>query len=772
MGERQHRVLFLSSYSQSHFPVPDQWKGIYSACKDNGVMLDTEYMDTKNHPEKENIEKFRDLLAYKMQNTQYDVVITGDDAALVFFDENRDTLFKDIPAVYLGIDNIDYAEKVHQQGWATGVLSKGYYLSVYKEAAKLFPQYDTFVTFVDDTSTGQADAFEVKKLEKDFPGYQFDIICTSDYTKSELKKKAAAINDHSIIFELSAYYDAEGNIYSIDDMCRLISSQSYQPLFRATTGGVGSGALGGGFVDAEKLGVQAAEMAFQIINGTSPSEIQPLLPDEMTYVFDQDKMNEYHISRKDLPENSTRINARDDLFDQYQDILKPAAFIFTSFLLVLANLFIGMVQTGNDAKRLRKSEKKLRHELYFDSLTGLMNRNGLFALDTSSYRSACVLNIDDFKFINDKYGNLCGDEVLKTLARRIESIPETMAVRLGSDEFFLLFKKDISLDPALISRLDALIHTAYTYENYQPDVSLSMGFAVRKENETASELLAHAEIAMFQGRSIHQRHGLHFFDEQMRQELDQKSKVVDDLTKAIRQKNFYVLYQPQVCTKTKDIYGFEALCRYKDNQYYPDQFIPAAEESGLIIQLDRIVTEMVVTQMGRWKKEGRKLPVVSINYSARQLKDPGYCTFLQELLKKYEIPEDRIKIEITERSVFSDKERSTEFFHNIHAMGMDLALDDYGTGYSSITSMTQLPVDFIKFDKSLIDTYLVPGKSDFIANLTALVHESGKQIVAEGVETKEQYDLAVTIGIDQIQGYYFDKPLPADQAMEADYASR
>ena len=103
---------------------------------------------------------------------------------------------------------------------------------------------------------------------------------------------------------------------------------------------------------------------------------------------------------------------------------------------------------------------------------------------------------------------------------------------------------------------------------------------------------------------------------------------------------------------------------------------------------------------------------------------------------------------------------------------MDLALDDYGTGYSSITSMTQLPVDFIKFDKSLIDTYLVPGKSDFIANLTALVHESGKQIVAEGVETKEQYDLAVTIGIDQIQGYYFDKPLPADQAMEADYASR
>ena len=248
--------------------------------------------------------------------------------------------------------------------------------------------------------------------------------------------------------------------------------------------------------------------------------------------------------------------------------------------------------------------------------------------------------------------------------------------------------------------------------------------------------------------------------------------MVNDLQAAIQEQSFTVLYQPQVDAGSKGLVGLEALCRFKDNKYYPDQFIPVAEESGYIIELDRIVTRKVVEQLASWRDVGYELPVVSINYSAHQLRDTGYAEYVGGLLRERGIPSDRIKIEITERSVFADQERSEEFFRAMHAMGIRVALDDFGTGYSSITSVSQLPVDDIKFDKSLIDNYLVEGRLTFLENLTALVHDMGKKVIAEGVETSDQYQLVKQIGIDQIQGYYFDKPLPANRAISVEYSSR
>ena len=181
------------------------------------------------------------------------------------------------------------------------------------------------------------------------------------------------------------------------------------------------------------------------------------------------------------------------------------------------------------------------------------------------------------------------------------------------------------------------------------------------------------------------------------------------------------------------------------------------------------MTEKVIEQLSAWKEEGRELPVVSVNYSARQLSDTDYTAFLRDCLARYDIPADRIKIEITESSVFSDKERSDAFFDEIHAMGMAIALDDFGTGYSSISSMTSLPVDFIKFDKSLTDTYLTGDRVAFLANLTSIVHDAGRRVIIEGVETEDQFALAKAIGIDEIQGYFFDRPLPAEEAIRVSY---
>ncbi len=302
-----------------------------------------------------------------------------------------------------------------------------------------------------------------------------------------------------------------------------------------------------------------------------------------------------------------------------------------------------------------------------------------------------------------------------------------------------------------------MLHEPYLYGNERIEVSIAAGFADRQEGESIDDLTTHAELALYYGRRGDVHHGFQIYEQGIKDKIDRRNALVNDLQAAIQEQSFTVLYQPQVDAGSKGLVGLEALCRFKD---------------GYIIELDRIVTRKVVEQLASWRDVGYELPVVSINYSAHQLRDTGYAEYVGGLLRERGIPSDRIKIEITERSVFADQERSEEFFRAMHAMGIRVALDDFGTGYSSITSVSQLPVDDIKFDKSLIDNYLVEGRLTFLENLTALVHDMGKKVIAEGVETSDQYQLVKQIGIDQIQGYYFDKPLPANRAISVEYSSR
>lgn len=766
------RILFLSSYSETHFSVPLQWKGITEGFNGTGVVVDTEYMDTKNHPDRASIQRFTDMLAGKLQTTSYDALIVGDDAALEFADEHRSDLFRHMPVVFLGINNVDYAERVHQEGWATGIPEKNDYTAIFRTAGRLFPDCRKFVCIVDHTSVGIGDFNQLQKIIPSFPNYTFEIMNTSALTKSELIDQLRAIDNGSIIVELDAFEDKDGNVYTIDDICRLIADNSSRPLFRGSTGGVGNGALGSGFLDFEAFGRQAAGMTMAILNGKNPADI-PII-DEMTtsYVFDQKQLDKFQLRLDDLPPNSVLVNKQLPFWMQYQNILQPALLILLAFVCIIVVLALSMIQLIRTSRQLRENERRLQHELYYDELTSLISRRGLFKLDKPPYRSAAVLNIDDFKFINEHYGHKFGDKLLQMLAERLSSISGARAVRVSGDEFFLLFRDNIMEQQERVKRIVSDLQEPYTIENIQIDISISFGFAARKDAESLEDLLTMAELAMYHGRDSHGHRDFQFYDEKIRETIDRKEALHQDLKKAVQEKSFNVLYQPQVITDTKEVYGYEALCRFPNNRYYPDQFIPAAEESGLIINLDRIVTEKVIEQLAKWKADGKKLPVVSINYSARQLKDASYATFLDDLLTRHGIPADRVKIEITESSIFSSEERSEEFFKEMHERGIDIALDDFGTGYSSITAMTKLPVDFVKFDKSLIDNYLKEGKVTFLTDMISIVHDLRKQIVAEGIETKEQYELAKKIGVDQIQGYYFDKPLSGDAAIDVSYQDK
>jgi len=769
--KKQHAVLFISSYSQSHFSVPLQWNGLSSAFKNSDIILDTEYMDTKNHADPKSQALFETMLRNKLRNFKYDVLVVGDDPALNFAEDHRKDIFQNIPVVFLGINDILHAESVHRAGWATGVPEQSNMEDTFHLACDLFPECDVFTIIVDDSPTGRGDVQTLLEFEKNFTdkGKKFEIVNISELKKDEFIKRMKELPENHIVFELDAFFDAEKNVYTIDDICRLLAEYCPRPVFRASTGGVGNGALGSGFLDFELFGKTAGKMVLSIINGESVADIPLAYNTKTGYVFDYEQMQRFNVDRDSLPENTTVLNYEQTLWEQYTGIFIPIILIILATVAFIVSLFVAKWRTERDKEDLDRNNIELDRRVYYDILTELPNRRYIKEKITDeqlkSIKSVCVLDVDGFKFINEKYGHDGGDTVLKTIADRLRQFPENISARIGADDFLICFSNDITRCKEKCNQLDILLNRPVNYHGDDIAFTCSIGYAVRCGIEQLDDLMTEASVAKFNAKKNGFRHMSAIYSDEEGKMFDRRAKMEQDITRAIREESFEVVYQPKVITSQKSIGGFEALCRFKDNLYYPGEFIPAAEANGLIIYIDRIMTRKVVEQMRRWKNEGFELPVISINYSAVQLQDEDYCDFLQELLDRNDIPHDRIQIEITESQSFGHNSASRAFFDKVQSMGMHLALDDFGNGYSTIGALNSFPVKYVKLDKSVNDTYLQEGKESYIKHIVDLAHDLGKSLVAEGVETEVQFRLARQLGIDQIQGYYFSRPLPPDEAI-------
>lgn len=256
-----------------------------------------------------------------------------------------------------------------------------------------------------------------------------------------------------------------------------------------------------------------------------------------------------------------------------------------------------------------------------------------------------------------------------------------------------------------------------------------------------------------------------FYSRELLEKETEEKLISEIIMEALDNDGFFMVYQPKVDVQTLKLTGYEALIRMKTSGIGPGQFIPIAEKKGWIWRIGRISTELVVKQLAQWRDEGFTLYPVSINYSSNQLSDEGYVEFLEELLAKYDIDPKYVEIEITEGVLIKQTIQANELFKRFGDLGIRLLMDDFGTGYSSLGYLTYIPVDVVKLDKSLVDNYLVEGKAHFIDDVIRLVHDLKKEMTIEGVEEKWQYLRLKDFGADTIQGYYFSKPLPADDAI-------
>ncbi len=416
-------------------------------------------------------------------------------------------------------------------------------------------------------------------------------------------------------------------------------------------------------------------------------------------------------------------------------------------------------------------------QAYHDSLTNLPNRRRFIeylnqALRYKKNGAVVFLDIDNFKRINETMGHVFGDKVLLGITRLLERLAtkDIFVSRFSGDEFLILVQSDGNVDSVkqFIDELLNIFSRPIFIEGNNVEIAFSIGVSLFPDDSSdPDQLIMNADMALYEVKSAG-KNGYRFFDTGMTEHLAKKANIELQIKKAIENDGFKVVYQPQVDLSNGEVAAYEALIRFKDNSFSPAEFIPIAEDNGSIIKIGRIVTEKAVQQLADWHAKGYALKAVSINFSALQLYDGDYLDFLLDILKKHDVNAKYIELEITEGIFLDNKELALEFLEKLRSHGIKIAIDDFGTGYSSLSYLTFLPIDKIKLDRSLNVKFLEIENIKVMDSIISLAHSLNLEVVAEGIETYDQFRRLKVGQCDYIQGYYFSKPLEGE-AIDENY---
>lgn len=437
-------------------------------------------------------------------------------------------------------------------------------------------------------------------------------------------------------------------------------------------------------------------------------------------------------------------------------------------------------------QELEEAYAKLRQMALYDPLTELPNRLHFTpclereiaqAHADSTYQFAVfLLDCDRFKVVNDSLGHIVGDQLLVTVAHRLQNCldSEAILVRLEGDEFGILLPGIASQESALqlADKILASFNRSFQLEHYEIFLNASVGIALnRSEHLTPDDLLRDADTAMHHAKASGKAQ-YQVFNKAMHDAAVQLLQLEIDLRKALIQDEFQVFYQPIVSIRTGRISGFEALVRWlhpERGMISPALFIPIAEETGLICQLGEWVLRQSCHQLRQWQEQHlTDTPlVVSVNLSTRQLNQPHLVEQIDRILQETQISPTSLKLEITESAIMEDTGLAAQKLEQIRDRGILLSIDDFGTGYSSLNYLHRLPVDTLKIDGSFINSIDTDGeKLELVRAIVGLAWNLGMDVVAEGVETARQLAQLRSLKCDSAQGYLFSKPVPSEQAAQ------
>ncbi|MEN4052303.1 EAL domain-containing protein [Sulfurimonas sp. NWX79] len=477
-----------------------------------------------------------------------------------------------------------------------------------------------------------------------------------------------------------------------------------------------------------------------------------------------------------------------EIYQTRDNIIKTLVLIFfflLLFLYIIYNVnYKRFIQQQNEileyaveekTEELQKQSKKMKYLAHHDALTALPNKN-LF-LDRlkqgikhakREHQSLAVLflDLDRFKEVNDTYGHDVGDELLKNIAIRLLACvrEDDTVARIGGDEFTVLLPNANQVSVIkVIEKIFDVMRKPFLLLGVEIHTTFSVGVSVYKQDgENPDILLRNADTAMYKAKDSG-KNTYQFYNEKMTELVRKRLELDADIRNGLRKGEFEAYYQPKIDATTLRIVGLEALIRWKHptkGLLYPIEFIPFAEEIGLIVEIDRYMLEHCVKQLVEWRAVGYNTGKLSINISTKKLESEDFRSELYQLVEKSRVDTKFLELEILESQIMKDPERSIDILRSIRSLGISIAIDDFGTGYSSLSYLKKLPVSQLKIDRSFVME--IPEDEDdaaIVKTIIDLARNLELETIAEGVETEGQVEFLVQAGCHNIQGFYYSKAL-------------
>ncbi len=448
---------------------------------------------------------------------------------------------------------------------------------------------------------------------------------------------------------------------------------------------------------------------------------------------------------------------------------------------LVASLFDRQMRerTGLLAESLEKANDKLLQAALHDPLTQLPNRMLLQDRIEQSIEKArrrghglavMFCDLDGFKAVNDAYGHQLGDRLLVRMSERVSSLlrPQDTFARLGGDEFVIVLAVDEPDDAVVVAeRIIAAVAEPFLIDAAELQVSASLGIALYPDDgATERELMAHADAAMYHTKDGG-RNGYTFFTPSMQVSANRQLRLLQDLRRASDRGELRLHYQPKFVAAGTPAVGAEALLRWQHPELgmlAPDVFIPIAERSGLILPIGDWVLDQACAQLRSWHDAGHPEWTMAVNLSALQFSSPSLVDNVRDVLARHAIAPERLTLEITETTAMKDVEASLAILNDLTAMGVQISIDDFGTGYSSLLYLKRMPATELKIDRAFVrDLEKNAEDAAIVSSIVALGRSLQLQVVAEGVETREQQEYLSGLGCDQLQGYHLGRPMEPDE---------
>ncbi|MEX0942017.1 MAG: EAL domain-containing protein [Pseudomonadales bacterium] len=445
--------------------------------------------------------------------------------------------------------------------------------------------------------------------------------------------------------------------------------------------------------------------------------------------------------------------------------------------------FHGTYGVARDITERKRAQEVINYQAYHDLLTSLPNRalmeDRLNIAITQAKRNnqnlaVMFLDLDRFKWVNDTMGHTKGDRLLQAVGQRIENClrkGDTLA-RFGGDEFALVLPQVRGHHDAstIAEKILNELKEPFVIDDHDLYVSASIGIAVFPEaGQTREALIQSADLAMYSVKDKG-KNGFEFFKESMNETSNARLNTERQLRRALVNDELRVCYQPQVNAITEKIVGFEALIRWEHPEHglvFPNDFIPIAEETGLILEVGTFVLETTCRDICAWREAGMDNVRVSVNFSAAQIEQPDFIEQIVELLKRHDLPGRCLEVEITENVIMNDMANVIQKLRRLTALGIKIAVDDFGTGYSSLSYLQQFPINTLKIDKAFVSSINVSeGGTSIVNAIVAMAKGLSLNLVAEGVETDPQLEYLRELGCAEIQGWLFGKAESAETTRE------